>query len=76
MSNLEMSTVPRLTNPEPFGYVRGIMRKIQQSFATIIARRQLMALDDRMLKDIGLTRCDIEGNFWKLSRHPKGTSLS
>jgi uncharacterized protein YjiS (DUF1127 family) len=30
-------------------------------------RRQLMGMDEMMLKDIGLTRCDVGGNFWMAS---------
>lgn len=57
-------------------------RESKQSLATRIvqwrirarSRRQLLELDDRMLSDIGLTRCDVlhsKSLFSDLARHPE-----
>jgi uncharacterized protein YjiS (DUF1127 family) len=38
----------------------GLFGRIRQHYAQFIARQRLHALDDRMLKDIGITRSDID----------------
>jgi uncharacterized protein YjiS (DUF1127 family) len=47
----------------------GVLRWLRDSYAVYRQRRALLALDDRMLKDIGISRADAlqEGNkpFWR-----------
>lgn len=48
---------------------RRIVAHLFDCFETYRQRRALEALDDRMLKDIGLSRCDVEAEiarpFWR-----------
>lgn len=51
------------------GLVRAGLRSWQQSVEIWRARRHLMALDDRLLKDIGLNRGDVQfGNLESLDQ--------
>lgn len=51
-----------------------ISRNSHSAMADPCSRRQLLELDDRMLSDIGLTRCDVlhsKSLFSDLARHPE-----
>jgi uncharacterized protein YjiS (DUF1127 family) len=43
------------------GVARSAFRAYRSQLVRRAARRELYELDDRMLKDIGITRCEIEG---------------
>ena len=45
-----------------------LWQKLQRRRGLARARRELMALDDRSLADIGIARRDIKGIFWNSSR--------
>lgn len=72
--NYTGSIAESAVNSAPVSLLQLILRKISRRFSLARARRQLMALDDRMLKDIGLTRPDIKGNFWDSSRRNRAPS--
>lgn len=62
----------RPVNP-PLGasaILAGVLEGLRNSYAVYRQRRALLALDDAMLKDIGISRADAlqEGNkpFWRL----------
>jgi uncharacterized protein YjiS (DUF1127 family) len=50
---------------EPRSWPLFILRRIGRRISLARTRRQLRALDDRMLDDIGIARSDINGNFWE-----------
>jgi uncharacterized protein YjiS (DUF1127 family) len=62
------STAGEVIYAGPFGFLNSFSRIVSWRLALARTRRQLMALDDRMLQDIGLARTDIKGNFWEVSR--------
>ena len=52
-----------------FALPRGVVTLLLDYLETYRQRRALAALDDHMLKDIGLSRCDVEAEisrpFWR-----------
>jgi uncharacterized protein YjiS (DUF1127 family) len=50
---------------EPLSWPLVVLRRIGRRVSLARTRRQLRALDDRMLADIGIARSDINGNFWE-----------
>lgn len=42
----------------PRGVARAILATVTEAFRAIITRRQLLEMDERMLKDIGVTRAE------------------
>jgi uncharacterized protein YjiS (DUF1127 family) len=50
---------------EPLSWPLVVSRRIGRRVSLARTRRQLRALDDRMLADIGIARSDINGNFWE-----------
>jgi uncharacterized protein YjiS (DUF1127 family) len=45
---------------------------VREWFATATERRELLALDDRMLRDVGLTQADVQ----YLAEHPRRPAWS
>lgn len=67
-----LSGSPIFGRPTPHGdatFPRLVVTFILDCLETYRQRRALEALDDHMLKDIGLTRCDVEMEvsrpFWR-----------
>jgi uncharacterized protein YjiS (DUF1127 family) len=72
------SDIPHLACPG-LGHTPRVLRAvtwIEAAFRTLRERRQLMALDDHALKDIGLSRADAHREwcrpFWDLPRARTG----
>lgn len=68
------SPLPHISSPT-FGWrprLARVLARIEAAFRTHRERRLLMALDDRALHDIGLSRADAEGEwsrpFWDLPK--------
>ena len=63
------SRVGARRTPEPLGAARRILTRLREWRRRARDRAQLAALDDRMLRDIGLTRADAEflsnKPFWR-----------
>ncbi len=63
----------RITNAEAYRWRRPGMHSVLPAVATWIERHQarcaLHALDDHMLRDVGLSRCDVDREvskpFWR-----------
>jgi uncharacterized protein YjiS (DUF1127 family) len=55
-SRLSHRSAPESRNMSSFG----LLGRIREHYLKLAARHQLLALDDRMLKDIGISRSDID----------------
>jgi uncharacterized protein YjiS (DUF1127 family) len=42
----------------PRGVVRAVLAAVAGAFRAVVTRRQLLEMDERMLKDIGITRAE------------------
>lgn len=63
------SSLPRSITTAFGGLPRVVLNKLMQVMETHRQRRALERLDDRLLKDIGITRCDVDQEvsrpFWR-----------
>ena len=64
------------TLPAPAATAPGLFARLRQAAAVARQRRALAALDDALLRDIGLTRCEALDEaarpFWDAPRHWRG----
>ena len=67
LSARRRSLIRAVLSPPAMG--RHIAAAVLATYARAQQRRALLSLDDRMLKDIGLTRADVDGEcrkpFWR-----------
>jgi uncharacterized protein YjiS (DUF1127 family) len=58
------TTLTTRTNTSTFSFAREALSVMRRARARSVARNKLLALDERMLRDIGLTRHDVlNGSF-------------
>jgi uncharacterized protein YjiS (DUF1127 family) len=60
----------RASGPSPLGTLTGLFETLQQWLELWQQRRALSLLDDRMLKDVGLNKIDVDREmqkpFWQI----------
>jgi uncharacterized protein YjiS (DUF1127 family) len=53
---------------QPLGFIARVLRRWRRVLETRRARTHLVQLDDRLLRDFGLSRIDVFGDFEELGR--------